>query len=197
MILKTAISLFKVCICSYILSIRALNILIFVILNFLPNNSNICVMSESSLQTLVLSTCFDWLFLLIQFCSVSQWCLTLCDPMDGSTQGFPVHPNSWSLLKLMSIKSVMSPNHLILYHPLLLLPSIFPSSRVFSNESVLHIKLPKYWNFSFSISFSNEYSGLISFRINWFDLLAVQGTLKSLLQHHSWKHQFFVLSFLL
>ena len=93
---------------------------------------------------------------------------------------------SWSLLKLMSIKSVMPSSHLILCHPLLLLPSIFPSMRVFSNESVHHIRWPKYWSFSFSISPSNEYSGLISFRMDWFDL-AVQGTLKSLLQHHSSK----------
>ena len=144
-------------------------------------------MFESSLQTLVLSIWFPWFFLLIQFSSVTQSYLTLCDPMDCSTLGFPVHPNSWSLLKLMSIKSVMSSNCLIFCHPLLLLSSIFPSSRVFSNVSVLHIRLPKYWSFSFSISFSNEYSGLISFRINWFDLLAVQGTLKSLIQHHNWK----------
>ena len=95
--------------------------------------------------------------------------------------------NSWSLLKLMSIESVMPSNHLILCCPLLLLPSIFPSIRVFPNESVIHISWPKYWSFSFSISSSKEYSGLISFRIDWFDLLAVQGTLKSLLQHHSLK----------
>ena len=94
--------------------------------------------------------------------------------------------NSWSLLKLVS-KSVMPSNHLILCHPLLLLPSIFPSIRVFSKESVLHIRWPKYWSFSFSISPSNEYSGLISFRMDWLDLLAVQGTLKSLPQHHSSK----------
>ena len=98
--------------------------------------------------------------------------------------------NSWSLLKLMSIDSVMPSNHLILCCPRLLPPSIFSSIRVFSSESVLHIRWPKYWSFSFSISFSipsNEYSGLISFRIDWLDLLAVQGTLKSLLQHHSSK----------
>ena len=94
--------------------------------------------------------------------------------------------NSQSPLKLMSIMSVMPSNHLILYHPLLW-PSIFPSIRVFSNELVLHIRWPKYWSFSFSISPSSEYSGLISFRMNQFDLLAVQGTLKSLLQHHSSK----------
>ena len=95
--------------------------------------------------------------------------------------------NSWSLLKLMSIESVMPSNHLILCHPLLLPPSIFPSIRVFPNESVLHIRWPKYWSFSFSISPSNEHSVLVSFRIDGFDLLAVQGTLKSLLQHHSSK----------
>ena len=94
--------------------------------------------------------------------------------------------NSWSLLKLMSIESVMPSNHLILCRPLLLLPSIFPSIRVFSNESVLHIRWQKYWSFSFN-SPSNEYSGLISFRTDWLNLLAVQGTLKSLLQHHSSK----------
>ena len=95
--------------------------------------------------------------------------------------------NSRSLLKLMSIESVMPPNHLILCRPLFLLPSVFPSIRVFSNESVLCIRWPKYWSFSFSISPSNEYSGLISFRMDWLDLLVVQGTLKSLLQHHSSK----------
>ena len=95
--------------------------------------------------------------------------------------------NSWSLLKLMSIESVMPSNHLILCHPLLLLPSIFPSIRVFSNESALHIRWPKYWSCSFSISPSNEHLGLISFRMDWSDLLAVQGILKSLLQHHNSK----------
>ena len=95
--------------------------------------------------------------------------------------------NFWSLLKLISIESVMPSNHLILCRPLLLLPSIFPSIRVFSNESVLHIRWPKYWSFSFSISPSNEYLGLISFKIDWLDPLVVQGTLKSLLQHHSSK----------
>ena len=93
--------------------------------------------------------------------------------------------NSWSLLKVMSIESVMPSNHLILCRPLLLPPSIFPSNRVFYNESVLPIRWPKYWSFSFNINPSNEYSGLISFRMDWLDLLAAQGTLKSLLQHHS------------
>ena len=95
--------------------------------------------------------------------------------------------NSWSLLKLMSIESVMPSNHLILCHPLLLLPSVFPSIKIFSNESALRIRWPKYWSFSFNVSPSKEHSGLISFRVDWLDLLAVQGTLKSLLQHHSSK----------
>ena len=95
--------------------------------------------------------------------------------------------NSWSLLKLMSIELVMPTNHLILCCPLLLLPSIFPSISIFSNESALHIRWPKYWSFSFSVSPSNEHSGLISLRMNWLDLLAVQGTLKSLLQHQNSK----------
>ena len=99
--------------------------------------------------------------------------------------------NSQSLLKFMSIDSVMPSNHLILCHPLLHPPSIFPSIRVFANESVLRIQWPKYWSFSFNISPSNQYSGLISFRMDWLDLPAVQGTLKSLLQHCSSKHQFF------
>ena len=129
-------------------------------------------------------------FSCIQFDSVTQPCPTLCDPMDCSTPGLPVYHQPQSLLKLKSIESVIPSNHLILFHPLLLLPSIFPSIRVFFNESVLHIRWPKYWSFSFSIS-PNEYSGLISFRTDWLDLLAVQGTLKSLLQHHSQNHQFF------
>ena len=116
--------------------------------------------------------------------------LSLCEPMDCSRPGFPVHHQLRSLFELMSIKSVLPSNHLILCCPLLLLPSIFPSIRVLSNESLLHIRWPKYWSFIFSISPSNEYLGLISFRIDRFDLLAVQGTLKSLLQHHSSKHQF-------
>ena len=108
-------------------------------------------------------------------------------PWTEACQAYLSIPNSWSLLKLMSIKSVMASKHLILCHPLLLLPSSFPSIRVFSNESVLHIRWPKYWSFSFSISPSNEYSGLIFFRIDWLDLPAVQGTHKSLLQHYSSK----------
>ena len=123
----------------------------------------------------------------VQFSSVAQSCPTLCDPVDCSTPGPLSITNSQSLLKLMSIKSVMPSKHLILCHPLLLLPSVFPSNRVFSNKSVLHIRWSKYWSISFSISPSNEYSGLISLRIDWFDVLTIHGTFKSLLQHHSWK----------
>ena len=120
--------------------------------------------------------------------SVTQSCLTLCNLVDCSTPGLSLSiTNSWSLFKPMSIESVMPPNHLILCRPLLLLPSIFSSIRVFSNESALHIRWPKYCSFRFSISPSNEYSGLISFRIDWFDLLAFQGTLQSLFQQHSLK----------
>ena len=114
-------------------------------------------------------------------CSVAKLCLTLCDAMDCGMPGFPVlhyFPDS----ELMSIESEIPSNHLVFCH-LLLLPSIFPSIMVFSSESALHIRCPKYW--SFSIRLSNEYSGLISFRINWFDRLAVLGTLKSLLQHYT------------
>ena len=103
------------------------------------------------------------------------------------SQVLPVHHQSQSLPKLMSIELVMPSNHLILCHPLLFLPSVFPSMRVFSDESVFHIRWPKYWSFSFSINPSNEYSGLMSFSMDWLDLLAVQGTLKSLLQHHTSK----------
>ena len=117
----------------------------------------------------------------------SRSVMSACDPMDRSTPGLLSITNSRSLLKLMSIESVMPSSHLILCHTLLLPPSIFPSIRVFSNESVIRIRWPKYWSFSFSISPSNEYSGLISFRMDWLDLLAIQGTLKSLLQHHSSK----------
>ena len=126
-------------------------------------------------------------------CSVAKSCLTICDSMNYSKPCSVLHgvslsfTISWSLLKLISIESVMPSNHFILCHSLLLLPSIFPSIRVFSGESALHVRWPKYWSFNVSISPSNEYSGLISFRIDWLNLLAVQGTLKSLLQNHSLK----------
>ena len=114
------------------------------------------------------------------FSSVTQLCLTLCNSMDCSTPGFQVH-HQLPRLAQTHIHRVSDAIHLILCHPLLLPPSIFPSIRVFSNESGLHIRCPKYWSFSFSISPFNEYSGLISFRMDWLDLLGVQGTLKSLL----------------
>ena len=112
-------------------------------------------------------------------------CPTLCDPMNRSTPGLPVITNSRSSLRLRSIESVMPSSHLILFHPLFLLPPIPPSIRVFSNESTFRMRWPKYWSFSFSIVASKEIPGLICFRMDWLDLLAVQGTLKSLLQHHS------------
>ena len=121
---------------------------------------------------------------LLQFSSVSQSCPT---PWTAAHQASLSITNSWSLPKLMSIELVMPFNHLILCRSLLLLPSIFPNIRVFSNESALHIRWPKYWSFSFNISPSNEHPGLISFTMDWLDLPAVQGTLKSLLQHHSSK----------
>ena len=129
----------------------------------------------------------------LQICrSISSVWLLSCvrlfvTPWTAAHQASVSIKNSRSLVKLMTIESVMPSNHLILCCPLLLLPLVFPSIRVFSNESVLHIRQPKYWSFSFSISPSNEYSGLISFRMDWLDLLAVQGTLKCLLQHHSSK----------
>ena len=119
-----------------------------------------------------------------QFSSVAQSCPALCDPMEARQASLSI-TNTQHLPKLMSIESVMPSNHLILRCPLLLLPLIFPSIRVFSNEWAFHTRWPGYWSFSFSISPSNEYAGFISFRIDWFALLAVQGTLKSLLQHHS------------
>ena len=126
----------------------------------------------------------------VRFSSVYQSCLTLWTPWTAPHQASLSITNSQSLVKLMSIESVMPSNRLIFCRPLLLPPSIIPSIRVFSNESVLHIRCQKYWGFSFSISSPNEYSGLISFRVDWLALLAVQGTLKSLLQHIVQKHQF-------
>ena len=125
------------------------------------------------------------------FSSVAQLCPTPCDPMNRSTPGLIVHQNSRSLIKHMSIESVTPSSYLILCCPLLLLPPIPPRIRAFSNESTLRMRWPKYWSFSFSISPSNEHPGLISFRMDWLDLFAVQGTLKSLLQHHSSKASIF------
>ena len=120
-----------------------------------------------------------------QFTAVAHLCPTLCDPMNCSTPGFPVYHQLPELTQthVHWVGDAIQPSHAL--SPLLLLPSTFPSIRVFSNESVLHIRWPKYWSFSFSTSPSNEYSGLISFRMDWLDLFAVQGTLKSLLQHYS------------
>ena len=134
----------------------------------------------------------------VQFSSVAQSCLTLCNPMNGSTPGFSVHhqPPELAQTHVHRVGDTIQPSH-SLSSPSLL-PSIFPSIRVFSNESVICIRWPKYWSFSFSISLSNEYSGLISFRLDWFDLFVVQGTLKSLLQHYSskasllWSSAFFM-----
>ena len=128
-----------------------------------------------------------------KFSSVTQSRLTLCDfnPMDCGTPGLPVHHQLPSLLKLMSIESVMPSNHFILCHPFFFPPSIFPSIRVFSNESALHIRWPKYWSFSFNMSPSNEYSGLIYFRMNWLDLPAVQGLSTVFSNTTVQKNQFF------
>ena len=124
------------------------------------------------------------------FSSVTQSCPTLCDPMNRSTPGLPVHHHLQSSLRLTSIESVMPSSHLILGHPLLLLPPIPPSIRVFSNESTLPMRWPKCWSFSFSIIPSKEHPGLI-FRMDWLDLFAIQGTLKTLLQHYSSKASIF------
>ena len=125
--------------------------------------------------------CFVPMLPSVQFSSVAQSCPTLCDPMNCSTLGLPVHHQLQGSLKLTSIESVMTSSHLILCCTLLLLPPIPPSIRIFSKESTLHMRWPKYWSFSFSIIPSKEIPGLISLRIDWLDLLAVQGTLKSLL----------------
>ena len=158
-------------------------------------------MTTITLNSLLVSTRIFPLFwcllcmLLFQLLSHVQLFVT---PWTAAHQASLSVTNSRSLFKLVSIKSVMPPNHLTLCHPLLLLPSIFPSIRIFSNESARHIKWPEYWSFSFSISSYNEYSGLISFRIDWFDLLVVQRTLKSLIQDHSlkvsilWRSAFFM-----
>ena len=127
------------------------------------------------------------MFSSVQFSSVIQSCPTLCNPMNRSMPGLPVHHQLQEFTRLTSIESVMPSSHLILCCSLLLLPPIPPSIRVFSNESTLRLRWPKYWSFSFTISPSKEIPGLISFRMDWLDLLAVQGTLKNLLQHHSSK----------
>ena len=127
----------------------------------------------------------------VQCSYVTESCPTLCDPIDCSTPGFPVHRNSWSLQKFMSIRTVMQSNYLILHCPLLFLPSIFPSIRVFSSESVLLIQWPKYWSFSFSISLSNEHSGLISFRMDCWISSQSKGLSRVFSNTTVQKHQFF------
>ena len=123
----------------------------------------------------------------VQFSSITQSCPTICDPMNCTTPSLPVHHQLLEFTQLMSIESVMPSSHLILCRPLFLLPPIPPSIRVFSNESTLRMRWPKYWSFSFTIIPSKKHPGLISLRMDWLDLLAVQGTLKSLLQHHTSK----------
>ena len=144
-----------------------------------------CKSRESELE--LLQFCYSILYSVQSFSRIPLF----ATPCTAARQTSLSITNSQSSLRLTSIESVMPSSHLILFRPLLLLPSIFPSIRVFSNESALHIRWPKYWSFSFSLSPSNEYSGLISFRIDWFDLLEVQDTLKSLLQHHSSKASIF------
>ena len=152
----------------------------------LNTHAPLCLKVEGLLppKAAIFPVCTVVITVVVQLLSCVQLFAT---PWTAARQASLSITNSWSLLKLMSMESVMPSNHLILCCPLLLLPSIFPSIRVFSNESVLCIRWPKYWSFSFSISPSSKYLWLISFRIDWFDLLAVQGTLKSLLQHHSSK----------
>ena len=158
------------------------------------NIQNMYVFSVHNLMSLDISTYLWW------SCSFARSCPTLCDLMNCSTPDFPVLHCLLEFAQLVAIESVMPFNHFILWCPLLILPSILLSIRVFSSELTLHIRWPKYWSFSFSISPSNEYSGLIFFRIDWFDLLAVQGTLKSVLYHHSskasifWHSAFFIVS---
>ena len=155
----------------------------------LPNSTSLSKKSDEESRLILeasfmVATCGQILFTRYQFSSAQSlsYVQFFATPWTKARQASLSITNSWSLLKLMSIESPRPSNHLIPCHPLLLLPSIFPSIRVFSNESILHIRWPKYWRFSFSISPSKEYSGLISFRIDWLDLLAVQGTLKNLRQ---------------
>ena len=172
---------FPITVCSYV-SCRSVTVMV----QATPGSFEIPSFSEF---------CIDLLFSSVQLLSCVQLFVT---PWTAACQASLSITNSRSLPKLMSIESVMPSNHLILCRPLLFLPSIFPSIRVFSNESALHIRWPKYWSFSFNISPSNEHPGLISFRMDWLDLLAVQGTLKSLLQDHSskasilWHSAFFI-----
>ena len=159
--------------------------------NITPRNTHSCLCSLYLHNNIFPGDTDTKIYFTFFYSSVAQSCPTLCDPMNRSTPGLLSITNSWSSPKLMSIELVMPSNHLILCRLLLLLPPIPPSIRVFSNESTLCMRWPKYWSFSFSISPSKEHPGLISFRMDWFDLHAVQGTLKSLLQHHSSKVSIF------
>ena len=152
------------------------------IIKFKPNFYSLKIFLSDSLK----QKSFCQIFLSVQFSSAAQSCPTLCNPMNRSTPGLPVHHQLPEFTQTMSIESVMPSNYLILCCPLLL-PLIFPSIRIFSNESALPMRWPKYWSFSFSISPSSEHPGLISLRMDWLDLPAAQGTLKSLLQYHSSK----------
>ena len=164
------------------------NLLVKIFFIIKKRSSLLLLLASKSICLIVLLLIFFTLYIVVQFLS----CVWLFEtPWTATHKASLFFTISWSLLKLMSIVSMMPSNHLILCCPLLLLHSIFPSIRIFSNESASCIRWPKYWSFSFSISPSNEYLGLISFGTKWFDLLAVQGTLKSLLQHHSSKYQFF------
>ena len=156
-------------------------------LEFIPSWQLLTLLVHELCTVPLLRLLSEGLRVLCCCCSISQSCLTLCDPMDCSMPGFPVLHHLPGLTQTHVHWVGMPSNHLVFCRSLLLLPSVFPNIRVFSNESVLHIRWPKYYSFSFSISPFNEYSGLISFRISWLDLLAVQGNLKSLLQHHSSK----------
>ena len=172
------------CLITAVLLPCALSSVTAVVLGDKPSLSPDCSQSAVSLAAFKIVLCL-WCSALFT-CWVTQSCLALCDTMDCSMPLFPIFLSA-RVLKLMSVESVMPSKHFILCHPLLLLPSIFLSIRVFSSESALHIRWPKYWSSSFNNSLPNEYSGLLSFWIDWFNLLAVQGTLRSLLQHQSLK----------
>ena len=168
-------------------SVEQLTVWCIITLPTLATAFAIVFASEMAFSALAKTSCDGRLLFLPQFSSVAQLCPTLCEPMNRSKPGLPVHHQLPEFTQTHLHELVRLSSHLILCHPLLLLPPIPPSIRVFSNESTLCIRWPKYWSFNFSISPSSEHPGLVSFRMDWLDLLAVQGTLKSLLQHHSSK----------
>ena len=163
----------------------------FLLNQILPFPSCMTLVNLLDLSVSYFPNLYNMMYNVHQFSSVAQSCPTLCDPMNHSTPGLPVHHQLPEFTQILVHRSVMASSHLILCHPFVLPPSIFPSIRVFSNELTPRMRWPKYWSFSFSISSSNEHPGQISFRMDWLDLLAVQGTLKSLLQHHSSKASIF------